>query len=207
MNFIKVFAPKNRVIYAVFLIFVFGILIYQFVVLDSQLEPLQSEPFEPQDTSRPFKIQHDFSRETTGEKAIREKRRESVKNGFLHAWHGYTKYAWGYDELCPVSNTGKNKFNGWGATIVDALDTMWIMGLKDEFKTSREFVSTLNFTNSDSQTNVFETIIRYLGGLLSAFEFSKDPIFLEKAKELGIALLPAFDNTTRLPYNNVHLNP
>ncbi|CAG8755556.1 19122_t:CDS:10, partial [Gigaspora margarita] len=60
--------------------------------------------------------------------------------------------------------------------------------------------------NGDSETNVFETIIRYLGGLVSAFEFSKDHLFLEKAKELGTALLASFNSTTRLPYNNVYLN-
>ncbi|CAG8821159.1 41037_t:CDS:2, partial [Gigaspora margarita] len=58
--------------------------------------------------------------------------------------------------------------------------------------------------NGDSETNVFETIIRYLGGLVSAFEFSKDHLFLEKAKELGTALLASFNSTTGLPYNNVN---
>ncbi|CAG8519774.1 11583_t:CDS:2, partial [Acaulospora colombiana] len=142
-------------------------------------------------------IQYEFNVvETTQEKIVREKRRNSIKNGFLHAWRGYSNYAWGYDELKPVSNQGINKFNGWGATIVDSLDTLWIMGLMEEFDKSKEFVSHLNFTNSNSETNVFETIIRYLGGLLSAYELSKAPIFLEKAKELGVALLPAFDSAT-----------
>ena len=211
MNIIKAYTNsqlKTRVIYAVFLIFFLGMLTYQLAfVLDSQLEP--SVIVEP-DTSQPSKIQFNYNfnvSETTEEKTIREERRDSVKNGFLHAWRGYTKYAWGYDELRPVSNAGRNKFNGWGATIVDALDTMWIMDLKDEFNKSRDFVSSLNFTNSDMETNVFETIIRYLGGLLSAFELSEDPIFLEKAKELGIALLPSFNSATGLPFNSVHLNP
>jgi len=199
---------KNSILYAIILVVFLGLLTYQLFTLELQSEPanvIQDEQGVQPNTS---KIQYDFHlNETTQEKIIREQRRESVKNGFLHAWHGYSKYAWGYDELRPISNTGRNKFNGWCATIVDALDTMWIMDLKDEFNLSREFVSKLNFTNSDSETNVFETIIRYLCGLLSAFELSGDPIFLEKAKELGMALLPSFDNATGLPYNNVQLNP
>ncbi|CAG8626260.1 20514_t:CDS:10 [Cetraspora pellucida] len=149
------------------------------------------------------KIQYKFSEsETPDERLLREFRRDSIKNGFLHAWKGYTRYAWGYDELLPVSNKGRNNFNGWGATIVDALDTMWIMGLKEEFSRSRDFVQSVNFTQTNNTISVFETTIRYLGGLLSAYELSKDDIFLEKALELGNALLPSFDSPTGLPYND-----
>ncbi|CAG8742292.1 21020_t:CDS:2, partial [Racocetra persica] len=89
----------------------------------------------------------------------------------------------------------------WGATISDALDTMWIMDLKKEFKHSRNFVRSVDFTKSDEIINVFETIIHYLGGLLSAYELSKELIFLEKAQELGNALLPSFNSPTGLLYN------
>jgi mannosyl-oligosaccharide alpha-1,2-mannosidase len=202
---------KNRILYAIILIISLGLLTYQLISLEYQSElftnVFHDEKKVQNNASQLPKIQYDFHLETAQEKTIREQRRESVKNGFLHAWRGYTKYAWGYDELCPVSNSSRNKFNGWGATIVDALDTMWIMDLKDEFNVSRDFVKKLKFTNSDDETNVFETIIRYLGGLLSAFELSEDHIFLEKAKELGKALLHSFNNVTGLPYNSVHLNP
>ncbi|CAG8559078.1 6786_t:CDS:1, partial [Acaulospora colombiana] len=157
--------------------------------------------------SRLPRIQFDFLsiKETNEERITREQRQESIRNGFLHAWRGYTKYAWGYDELRPVSNGSNNNFNGWGATIVDSLDTMWIMDLKDEFNKSRDFVSKVDFSTSDGFISVFETTIRYLGGLLSAFELSDDPIFLEKAYELGTALLPSFNSSTGLPYNELSL--
>ncbi|CAG8720078.1 6403_t:CDS:10, partial [Cetraspora pellucida] len=152
------------------------------------------------------KVQYEFfSNETIEEKRLRESRRDSIKNGFLHAWNGYTKYAWGYDELLPLTNVGRNNFNGWGATIIDALDTMWIMDLKEEFNRSKDFVRSVDFTKSDENINVFETTIRYLGGLLSAYELSKELVFLEKAQELGNALLPSFDSPTGLPYNSWNL--
>jgi endoplasmic reticulum Man9GlcNAc2 1,2-alpha-mannosidase len=44
-----------------------------------------------------------------------------------------------------------------------------------------------------------QTTIRELGGLLAAFEFSGDAVFLEKAKELGDLLLPAFDTVSGIP--------
>ncbi|CAG8717703.1 7420_t:CDS:10, partial [Dentiscutata erythropus] len=151
------------------------------------------------------KIQYKFFKgENRNEKILRELRRDSIKNGFLHAWRGYDKYAWSYDELLPTTNKGRNNFNGWGATIVDSLDTMWIMDLKEEFMQSRDFVESVNFTQTEGYVNVFETTIRYLGGLLSAYELSNDRVFLEKALELGNALLPSFNSPTGLPYNNWH---
>ena len=58
-----------------------------------------------------------------------DKQREIV-NSYMHAWNAYKKYAWGHDELKPVSH-GWQEWFGIGLTIVDSLDTMWIMGLKD----------------------------------------------------------------------------
>lgn len=54
----------------------------------------------------------------------------------------YEKYAWGRDELQPLSQTGKDSFAGMGATILDSLSTLWIMGLKEEFARGREFVNS-----------------------------------------------------------------
>lgn len=49
---------------------------------------------------------------------------------FRHAWKGYKKYAWGHDHLKPITGTFHDWFN-LGLTIVDALDTIYIMGLKE----------------------------------------------------------------------------
>ena len=57
-----------------------------------------------------------------------------------HSWKGYTEYAWGMDELTPLSKTGKQSFGGLGATLVDSLDTLWLMGLKEEFQKARDWV-------------------------------------------------------------------
>ena len=52
----------------------------------------------------------------------------------------YSTYAWGMDELQPLSKHGKNSFAGMGATIVDSLSTLWMMGLTDEFANATEWV-------------------------------------------------------------------
>ena len=43
---------------------------------------------------------------------------------------------------------------------------------------------------------VFETVIRFMGGLLSAFALTNDQMFLQKAKHVADRMLPAFETTT-----------
>ena len=68
----------------------------------------------------------------------------------VHAWSNYVRYAWGYDELDPLKKTGSSSaifgFANIGATIVDSLDTLYVMGLVKEFDAAREWVANhLNF--------------------------------------------------------------
>lgn len=63
----------------------------------------------------------------------------------LFAWNSYKKYAWGKNELKPISQTGHSPgiFGGGhdlGASIVDALDTLYIMGLHDQFNDGLQWV-------------------------------------------------------------------
>lgn len=60
----------------------------------------------------------------------KNKQQDAVVDAFMHAWKAYKKYAWGHDELKPVSH-GWQEWMGVGLTLVDSLSTMWIMGLKD----------------------------------------------------------------------------
>lgn len=54
----------------------------------------------------------------------------AVIEAFHHAWKGYKEFAWGHDELKPISKSFSEWF-GLGLTLIDALDTMWILGLKE----------------------------------------------------------------------------
>ncbi len=69
--------------------------------------------------------------------------------------------------------------------ILDALDTLWIMDLLDEFEKGRQWlVRHLDFKKVKAEGSFFETTIRAVGGMLSAYELSKDPIFLNKSCEI-----------------------
>ena len=90
-------------------------------------------------------------------------------------------------------------------TPVDALDTMILMGLRDEADNTREYiVRNLSFDKDISVQN-FEITIRLLGGLLSGYQLTGDKRLLKMAEDLGNRLLPVFDSPTGLPYRYVNL--
>ncbi|KAF3672994.1 Mannosyl-oligosaccharide 1,2-alpha-mannosidase MNS2 [Capsicum annuum] len=213
-------------------------------------------------------------------------RREKVKDAMRHAWSSYEKYAWGHDELQPQTKNGVDSFGGLGATLIDSLDTLYIMGLDKQFQRAREFVyvdvpsstfilfagdpplhtifmvvfgnithvffvlflnwglgkgkwrrglqggelnphpnkvkiqslllvltrtdgrwvaNSLDF-NKDYDASVFETTIRVVGGLLSAYDLSGDKLFLDKAQDIADRLLPAWNTPTGIPYNIINLS-
>jgi len=132
--------------------------------------------------------------------------KEDVRREFIHCWEGYRKYAWGHDELKPLSKG----FHDWYPeplllTPVDAMDTMLIMGLEQEADDAKSLIfSRLDF-NQDMEVQHFEISIRVLGGLLSSYELSGDKRFLELAVDLANRLLPVFDSPTGMPYRFVNL--
>uniref|UniRef100_A0A8C1H5U6 alpha-1,2-Mannosidase n=1 Tax=Cyprinus carpio carpio TaxID=630221 RepID=A0A8C1H5U6_CYPCA len=129
---------------------------------------------------------------------------EAVREAFRHAWKGYKAFAWGHDELKPISKTHGEWF-GLGLTLIDALDTMWILGLKDEFAEARKWVETELSFSKNVDVNLFESTIRILGGLLSTYHLTGDTLFLDKAKDIGFRLMPAFKTPSKIPYSDVNI--
>ena len=77
---------------------------------------------------------------------------------------------------------------------------MWLMGLEEEFARALDLVKKTKFTRKTGEyAPFFETVIRYLGGLTSAYALSNDPILLEKAGEFAHALSPAFNTSSGFP--------
>uniref|UniRef100_A0A3B3ZBG1 alpha-1,2-Mannosidase n=1 Tax=Periophthalmus magnuspinnatus TaxID=409849 RepID=A0A3B3ZBG1_9GOBI len=126
------------------------------------------------------------------------------EDSFRHAWQGYKDFAWGHDELRPISKSYSEWF-GLGLTLIDALDTMWIMGLKTEFEEAKAWVATELSFNKNVDVNLFESTIRILGGLLSTYHLTGDSLFLEKAKDIGSRLMPAFKTSSKIPYSDVNI--
>ncbi|KAL0075451.1 glycoside hydrolase [Phycomyces blakesleeanus] len=135
-------------------------------------------------------------------------RQNRIVEAFKHAWKGYVMDAFGKDEYQPLTHNGHDWApGGLGLMIVDSLDTMLLMNLTEEYAQGREWVATKLSFDKNQDVNLFETTIRILGGLLSAYDLSnKDPIYLEKATDLGNRLMGAFKTESGVPYASVTLS-
>ena len=132
----------------------------------------------------------------------KDKTGDEIRAGMQHAFQAYIRDAWKSDEYKPVSKHGVNTFGGKGLTIIDSLDTLWLMGLNDEYTQAKEFVE--HEFKFSGHINVFENNIRVLGGLLSVYTFTEEQIFLDKAREVGEVLLGAFRH--RIPCGIIDTN-
>jgi hypothetical protein len=126
---------------------------------------------------------------------------DRIRTETLHAWNGYKKYAWGHDELHPLS---KKPFDWYGHTLlmtpVDALDTLLLMGLKPQADEARKLIDTKLDVDQDIYVKDFEITIRLLGSLISCYEITGDKRLLELADDLGRRMLPMFNSPTGMPY-------
>jgi hypothetical protein len=145
-------------------------------------------------------------------------RADAVKEAYLFAWNGYMQHAFPHDQYLPVTNTFSDPRDGWGATAVDGLDTAIIMGLPDVVATILKHISTIDYTKPapGQSVSVFETNIRYLGGMMSAYDLLNGPFaslphdptlrenLLTQSKKLADALSIAFNTTTGIPDNTLN---
>src|SRR5437868_1895612 len=131
---------------------------------------------------------------------------ERVKAEFKHSWDGYKQYCWGHDDLKPISKTCRDWY---GTTIlmtpVDSLDSLYLLGFKDEADKTREYIAKNLSFDKDIEVQNFEITIRVLGGLLSSYQMTNDKRLLNLADDLGNRLLPVFNSPTGLPYVYVNL--
>ncbi|XP_043853875.1 mannosyl-oligosaccharide 1,2-alpha-mannosidase IC [Dromiciops gliroides] len=133
--------------------------------------------------------------------------REKIKEMMQFAWDNYKQFALGKNELRPVTKNGYTggMFGGLGgATIIDALDTLYIMELEDEFQEAKNWVEKSFDLDVKGDASVFEVNIRYIGGLLSAYYLTGEEVFREKVIRLGEKLLPAFNTPTGIPRGMVN---
>ncbi|XP_044524668.1 mannosyl-oligosaccharide 1,2-alpha-mannosidase IC [Gracilinanus agilis] len=133
--------------------------------------------------------------------------REKIKEMMQFAWYNYKQFALGKNELRPVTKNGYTggMFGGLGgATIIDALDTLYIMELEDEFQEAKNWVEKSFDLDVKGDASVFEVNIRYIGGLLSAYYLTGEEVFREKVIRLGEKLLPAFNTPTGIPRGMVN---
>jgi mannosyl-oligosaccharide alpha-1,2-mannosidase len=146
-----------------------------------------------------------------------QQRADAVRNAYQFAWNGYMQHAFPHDQLLPVTNTFSDPRDGWGASAVDGLDTAIIMGLAEPVAIILKHISTVDYSRPapGESVSVFETNIRYLGGMLSAYDLLNGPFaslphdpalrenLLTQSKKLADSLSIAFNTTTGIPDNTL----
>ena len=169
----------------------------------SRQEHFPVESFRQLPSGRPLslpKIQHEFPPESPDARKDRQERQAAVRASFAHTWTGYRANAWLKDELTPLTGGSHDSFGHWAATLVDSLDSLWILGFRKEFDEAVSAISNIDFaTSTADRLSLFEVTIRYLGGMLSAYDLSGNQILLQKALQLGQMLYTAFDTPNRMP--------
>ncbi|XP_074861324.1 ER degradation-enhancing alpha-mannosidase-like protein 1 isoform X1 [Carettochelys insculpta] len=164
---------------------------------------------------------------------LRAQLRDAARGMFAFGYDNYMRHAFPQDELNPLHCSGRGPdradpsnlnindvLGNYSLTLIDALDTLAVMGNSSEFqKAVKLVIDTVSF-DKDSTVQVFEATIRVLGSLLSAHIIitdTKQPFgdmtikdyddeLLHMARDLAVRLLPAFENTkTGIPYPRVNL--
>jgi hypothetical protein len=167
------------------------------------LPPMPGRSF----TDRSSDYAHDLA-------ALRRYRRGVVIDEIEYSFAGYAKCAWGWDEVRPVSCTGRNWDDmggypspGLALTLIDSLTTLYLANLTEHWRVALEYVERELTFDVPVSVSVFEMTIRVVGGLLSAYELSGEahPFLLQKARDMADRLLPAFNTQTGFPNSHIHL--
>jgi hypothetical protein len=146
-----------------------------------------------------------------------------VKAAVRHAWQNYKQKAWGADEIKPILGTPEGDSGeihcdiftasstyhcsctmmvchpGLALTLISAMDTLWMVGLREEFNQGAHWVASFDPSSLTGLRSFFGICTRVLGGLLSAHQLSQDPVPLRKATIIADRLFPlAVDRVQQL---------
>lgn len=172
-------------------------------------------------TTLAYPTQRGENYDYTGFEQNQTVRANLVVDMFRFAWEGYRKYAFPNDELRPQNNSFTNSRNGWGVTAFDALSTAIVMEQTDIVNDILDYIPTVDFTKTvtpaGGAVSLFETNIRYFGGMLGAYDLLTGPFdhldvdttkvdaLLTQATALADVLKFAFNTTSGIPVNYLYI--
>ncbi|KAI5798135.1 glycoside hydrolase [Pyronema domesticum] len=210
--FLRASRPRQLLLGATFLIFIFYLLLPHSLDSDSAFQS-----YSPYNPNSPHPIQFNFKEH--GISAADPEKADAVKEAMRETFWRYKEAAWGMDEVRPISGGNRTSRNGWAATLVDTMTTTLVMGLEEEFLMELDYVvDKLDFDHAVDLVDPFETTIRYLGAMVSTvdlldanFTKFKKPItkhqrdgVLAKAVYLAQKLAPGFDSPTGMIWPRIN---
>ena len=93
------------------------------------------------------------------------------------------------DALKPISGHCVDQFSCWAVTLVDILDTLWMMGMREEFHETVIVLATIDFGKN---------------GLIAAYDFSGHEVLLRKAIEVDDLLYAGFNTENVIPVDFIN---
>lgn len=134
---------------------------------------------------------------------------EDVRREFLHAWQAYRRFAWGYDEVRPISGAPASFFidgTSFGLSIVEALDTHYVMGNDAELEECVAWLRANLHFDVRGKVQMFEAVIRLVGGLIAGYYVTGERFLFDAARELADRLMVCFSKSpSGAPYRFVDL--
>ena len=188
-------------------------------VIDSLRNRIESETGEKKSTVPTSKIDYAFSSSSpfllqywASNITKDAQKQDEIREAMRASYGAYEKYAFGFDEVQPKSLRGSNNQGGVSASVIDAIDTLKIMKLEEEYERARAHLlndktsglENLASSRLNQGISVFETNIRVLGGLLSIYDLTSDENFLQRAVQVANAIAPAFETKSGIPYTMIN---
>lgn len=131
---------------------------------------------------------------------VEQSRCKAVRNAAERAWKHYKEHEAEPKEQALLNIGWQDPFSPWSEALINSLDTLWIMGMKKEFTEAVRTVSRIDWSLTHRRScSISGTTTRLLGGLLAAYDLSKEAVLLAKARELGDMLVMGFDTPNHLP--------
>jgi len=108
-----------------------------------------------------------------------------------------------HDEIMPISGRCIDSF-GFHATIVESLETLFLLGMKEEYQTAVEFLYANLKCDRIEWVNRREFFSRFIGSLIGTYLLSSDSFFLNIAERCAQVSM-RIDSLTKYPrpYHNI----
>ncbi|CDF77451.1 mannosyl-oligosaccharide--1,2-mannosidase [Chondrus crispus] len=120
---------------------------------------------------------------------------QDVRQATAATYRLYLRHCLGKDEIVPTTRRCEDWFN-IGLTLLDSLDTLLLMDLRDEYRQSRDWADRhLSFDAVSTRVSTFEIVIRATAGMNSAYQLTGDLLWRRKSVELADYLLLSFNLT------------
>lgn len=130
----------------------------------------------------------------------------SIKQEFVKAWDTYRRYAWGHDELKPLTRQYTNWYEEpLRISPIDAYSTIKLMGLQKQSREIEKYIADSCRFDKDVYVKPFDISKRALGGLLTVYSHTRNAKVLDLGRDLGDRILRAFRSPTGIPYGWVNL--